>query len=197
MVAAAAEDDNAEGRGGVESSVGLKVVCRCCCFISTTTFTLKSGESICCAALRRLSKGSIFYRCRCLQDMSALGKCSFFMCTHKESQRYTTTLCTSRGAILHRILCACLFVRLFRDFRRILLLPRGHERGTAMPICGGPFFLPSDSWRGSCAGVSESMLLQAVRIVRRPSLAWLRSPSSEVRQTFQMCDKITCRSVLI
>ena len=96
MVAAAAEDDNAEGRGGVDSSVGLKVVCRCCCFISTTTFTLKSGESICCAALRRLSKGSIFYHCRCLQDMSALGKCSFYVHT-KDTQRYTTTL-TSRGS---------------------------------------------------------------------------------------------------
>ena len=58
MVAAAAEED-AEGRGGVDSScVGLIVVV-CCCFISTTTFTLKLGESICCAALRRLSKGSI------------------------------------------------------------------------------------------------------------------------------------------
>jgi hypothetical protein len=59
MVAAAAEED-AEGRGGVDSScVGLIVVVCRCCFISTTTFTLKLGESICCAALRRLSKGSI------------------------------------------------------------------------------------------------------------------------------------------
>ena len=105
MVAAAAEDDNAEGRGGVDSSVGLKVVCRCCCFISTTTFTLKSGESICCAALRRLSKGSIFYRCRCLQDMSALGKCSFYVHTKalKDTLQHNTYLPLAATLLCHTI----------------------------------------------------------------------------------------------
>eukprot|EP00985_Skeletonema_marinoi_P020967 scaffold12617_cov138-Skeletonema_marinoi.AAC.2 len=108
--------------------------------------------------------------------MSALGKCSFYVHT-KDTQRYTTTL-TSRGSLLH-LGCACLFVRMFRDFGRILLLPRGWERGIAMPICGQPFFAAAicnsnrDSWRGSCAGVVEMLAFVG-------SLG--HTPSSEVRR---------------
>ena len=155
MVAAAAEDDNAEGRGGVESSVGLKVVCRCCCFISTTTFTLKSGESICCAALRRLSKGSIFYHCRCLQDMSALGKCSFYAHT-KDTQRYTTTLIPLRKSSSSWV--CCLFVRAYvPGFWADSSLATWLGKRNCYADLRSPFFAAAfcnsnrDSWRGSCA----------------------------------------------
>eukprot|EP00984_Skeletonema_dohrnii_P023285 scaffold12357_cov91-Skeletonema_dohrnii-CCMP3373.AAC.4 len=77
----------------------------------------------------------------------------------KDTQRYTTTL-TSCGSNSSSWVCVPLRAY-FRDFGRILLLPRGWERGIAMPICGQPSLqLPSatanrDSWRGSCAGVVE------------------------------------------
>jgi hypothetical protein len=177
MVATAADDD-AEGRGGVDSSVvGLTVVCddRCCCFISTTTFTLKLGESICCAALRRLSKGSILYislpllaRYYGVHLANAL-----FLCAHTKTLKDTLQHIPLPEAIL---LCACLFVR----SSQILggFFSSCHVVGKEELLCrfavNLSLQLPSATakpWQlaWKLAGVSESACLQCG--VRRPSLA--------------------------
>ena len=65
MVAAVAEVDT-EGRGVDIFMVGDAV---CCCFISTTTFMLKLGESICWAASRRLSNGLFILNNRCFRPI--------------------------------------------------------------------------------------------------------------------------------